>query len=169
MTIRVHCQICGRTIKTLKGYPKVANADDAGLTDVIAHHGYKRPHNEGWQSASCFGARWRPYEVACDAIPAAIKAVETHLANRIEILANWIAKPPLEIHCERRDAYGQVKEKWTVTKPDNFDVHARSSCMPKSYSVEYVGRRYRFEGIVRQAENDLGALKARLKGWKAPK
>ena len=47
-TDRLTCQICDRAIK--------AN------TGVIAHHGYQRP-GEGWQTASCPGARALPYEV----------------------------------------------------------------------------------------------------------
>lgn len=43
------CQICGRPIFAESG--------------VIAHHGYQRP-GDGWQTASCPGARELPYEVS---------------------------------------------------------------------------------------------------------
>lgn len=42
------CQCCGRAI--------------LAETGVIAHHGYTRP-TEGWQTASCTGARHLPFEV----------------------------------------------------------------------------------------------------------
>ncbi len=44
------CQICNRPI--------------FAETGVIAHHGYQRPC-EGWQTASCAGARHLPYEASC--------------------------------------------------------------------------------------------------------
>jgi hypothetical protein len=53
MTATTHCQICARPIK--------AN------TGRIALHGYQRP-GHGWQTASCYGARCQPYEVANDAL-----------------------------------------------------------------------------------------------------
>lgn len=43
------CQICQRPIKSKNG--------------LIAHHGYKRP-GDGWQSASCCGARHEPLETS---------------------------------------------------------------------------------------------------------
>ncbi len=52
------CQICGREIKAKSG--------------LISHHGYKRPNGQGWQTASCSGARHVPYEVGHDALDAAI-------------------------------------------------------------------------------------------------
>lgn len=51
------CQICEREIKAKGG--------------IIAHHGYKRPGN-GWQTSSCMGARFQPYEVSADRIPSVI-------------------------------------------------------------------------------------------------
>jgi len=49
----MHCQICGRLIFANSG--------------KIAHHGYERPGN-GWQTASCEGARELPFEVSRDAL-----------------------------------------------------------------------------------------------------
>ena len=45
---RMHCQCCGRAILANMG--------------SIAHHGYERP-GHGWQSASCMGAKFLPFEV----------------------------------------------------------------------------------------------------------
>jgi hypothetical protein len=44
----MHCQCCGRKY--------LAN------TGTIAHHGYMRPGG-GWQTASCMGAKYEPFEV----------------------------------------------------------------------------------------------------------
>ena len=43
------CQCCGRQV--------------LAATGLIAHHGYRRP-SDGWQSASCEGARTLPFEVS---------------------------------------------------------------------------------------------------------
>ncbi len=57
------CQCCGNRY--------LAN------TGTIAHHGYQRPGN-GWQSASCDGAKALPFEVSRD-----------RLGSMIERLKNW--------------------------------------------------------------------------------
>ncbi len=59
------CQICGRQIHAAKG--------------LIAHHGYQRPQH-GWQTASCYGARYRPFEVSS-------ARLQEYLAS---IVPNWI-------------------------------------------------------------------------------
>lgn len=74
-----HCQICGRLVQAKTG--------------VIAHHGYSRP-GDGWQTASCFGARYRPYEVACDALDSAVAAAQTYIAQRERAIADWTVAPP---------------------------------------------------------------------------
>jgi len=85
-----HCQICGRAI--------LAN------TGVIAHHGYKRP-GDGWQTSSCFGARYRPYEIACDALPDAIKAATLYRDGKVAHLNRLINEPPAEMKYTPRDAW----------------------------------------------------------------
>jgi hypothetical protein len=62
----MHCQCCGRSILANNG--------------KIAHHGYERP-GTGWQTASCMGARYLPFEVARDRLGDMIKALERHLAD----------------------------------------------------------------------------------------
>lgn len=57
----MHCQICG--------------GDVLAETGVIAHHGYQRP-GEGWQTASCPGARELPYEADRDALGVYIESLK---------------------------------------------------------------------------------------------
>ena len=61
MTPTTHCQVCGRAIKTVAGrnYAREEDATGRTVAERIAHHGYRRPRH-GWQTTSCFGARWRP-------------------------------------------------------------------------------------------------------------
>jgi len=45
------CQCCGRQIEAKRGN--------------IAHHGYQRP-GQGWQTSSCIGAMFPPFQVSRD-------------------------------------------------------------------------------------------------------
>lgn len=59
----MHCQCCGRLI--------MAN------TGRIAHHGYERP-DSGWQTASCMGALYEPFEQGRERLGAMIKSMQQH-------------------------------------------------------------------------------------------
>jgi hypothetical protein len=61
------CQICGRGIKMVRGH--------------IAHHGYQRP-GEGWQTASCYGARALPFEVSCDLLRGYVERLATSIEEQ---------------------------------------------------------------------------------------
>ncbi len=65
------CQICGRGI--------FAN------TGLIAHHGYERP-GDGWQTASCRGARELPYETDRTILAEDIVMLKDRLARQQERL-----------------------------------------------------------------------------------
>lgn len=67
------CQVCGRGI--------FAN------TGVIAHHGYERP-GDGWQTASCSGARELPFELSRDALAAEIERLKAWEKIERDTLAN---------------------------------------------------------------------------------
>lgn len=149
------CQICARAIK--------AN------TGTVAHHGYTRPHGEGWQSSSCFGAKWRPYEVACDALPPAIKSAELYKIGQETALARWLAEPPETITYQREDAYGPRGPLHTFKRPDGFDPStARTSYMMITYEWQYQDRQRAYERRIKQVTADIAALKKRLAEWKAP-
>jgi len=67
------CQVCGRKI--------LAN------TGPIAHHGYQRPWEGGYQTSSCFGARKEPFEAERSTLKTWIgfmKAKKHSLEARIE-------------------------------------------------------------------------------------
>lgn len=173
------CQICARVIKSASG--------------KIAHHGYKRP-SEGWQTASCMGARYRPYEVACDALPPAIKAVIAHIERMQSVLADWRASPPASIRCTRelRDRRTAVKYplEWHALKPAGFDASAElpdekhqarwdSNPSPRSnyglrecdiinYAHMYAGRLGEFARDIEASKQTLDYFRKRLADWKAP-
>jgi len=170
--LKRHCQICGRMIKAPQGHPTVEKEEDAKIridgSETIAHHGYKRPHQEGWQTASCFGARYRPYELACDALPPAIQSVEAHIARRQDVLASLLANPPAQFDCERTDKWSGKTKKWTLMKPDDFTIETKDYHMG-DYISEFNNRRRRLERDIEASVATRDGLKERLKNWKAPK
>lgn len=150
-----HCQICDRLIQAKTG--------------LIAHHGYTRPdRGSGWQTASCMGARYRPYEVACDALPKAIKSVEVHIANTKKNLANWKAEPPRGIHQERRVARGfnSYDIEWTVLRPAKPDFDPHRYRTGDEYEALYLKRLAAFERDLKGSGETLKYFKKRLADWR---
>ncbi len=66
LALSMTCQCCGR--------------DVFAETGVIAHHGYERP-GEGWQTASCWGARQLPFEVNRDRLGKLLEHMREQHAN----------------------------------------------------------------------------------------
>jgi hypothetical protein len=66
---QMHCQCCGRAI--------------FAETGSIAHHGYQRP-GDGWQTASCWGAKHLPFEVSRNVLGDLIKHLEKRLEGSID-------------------------------------------------------------------------------------
>jgi hypothetical protein len=149
------CQICGRPIK--------AN------TGLIAHHGYQRP-GDGWQTASCIGARFRPYEVACDALPPAIQSCKQYIAQQETALANWITDPPAEIKHQRRDAYGRPRgPEQTFPRPDDFDgATAKDNYRSDTYVWRFVNARSAYQRRIKASRDTLAYLENRLTDWISP-
>ena len=152
MTPACHCQICGRAIK--------AN------TGLIAHHGYRRP-GQGWQTSSCMGARFRPYEVACDALPPAIQSCTRYLDNQQEALVKWLASPPETINWYRSGGY---KEKeYTCTRPADFNpTNHRPSYMREEYTFQFDAQVHRYKASIKDTQETLAYLEKRLAEWRAP-
>jgi hypothetical protein len=146
----VQCQICGRGIK--------AN------TGVIAHHGYERP-GDGWQSASCMGARYLPYEVSCDMLPPAIASIQRYIQNTKEALKKFLANPPETL--ERAPHWKGDNKKETYVRPEGFtfEENHRSYGMNQQYELEYESRRYRMTKNIEYAEVDKIRMEKRLADW----
>lgn len=155
MTLITTCQICGRDIK--------AN------TGVIAHHGYQRPdRGSGWQTASCFGARHKPYEVACDAIPLAIGRAKAWLTHAQESLAKLIGDPPPTItyYVRKKGVYwGDATEPVVAIKPEDFNskgwLFGRDN-----YTLEFVKHKNELEYGIRNTLDNIAYLEKRLADWK---
>ena len=147
------CQICAREIK--------AN------TGVIAHHGYRRPGG-GWQTASCAGARFLPYEKACDRLPPTIFAIQAFIARRTAELATMMANPPATLKLQRRSVYDPRPEQ-DVEKPAEFKpIIDGWGEKPRTYENVFYNMIYEIKRSIQMSETDLEFMQDRLARWVAP-
>jgi hypothetical protein len=141
------CQICLRSIGTKTGH--------------IAHHGYKRP-GHGWQTSSCFGAKWRPLEVACDAIPRAIEGLILHSGRQAVMQTEMITNPPAEL--SSKDAYGKVRR--VFTKPEGFNTGVKPVTYKPGYESLFWMKIQSITSELKACIEDIGFLTERLASWK---
>lgn len=148
------CQICARNIK--------AN------TGKIAHHGYQRPYKQGWQTGSCDGAKFLPYEESCDRLPYVIEKIDTFLFNQSRRLKDFMTDPPATLTESRM--WSRNSEPKVFEKPADFDPKKNEdsyeSRMPHTYQNEYRSHKYNIEMSIKQAKRDLEFLRKRLTDWK---
>ncbi len=149
------CQIRARAIK--------AN------TGLIAHHGYRRPTGQGWQTASCVGARGKPYEVSCDLLPAAIAACRRFAEEQDGIADRLMASPPATLTIRRTDAYGRLRHGYPkeIARPDGFDPNDKHrSYRLEAYDTEFHGDVANHRGHAAAARRQLAFLEGRLASWR---
>lgn len=149
----VTCQICGRIIKAKNG--------------IIAHHGYKRPGG-GWQTASCAGARFLPYEVSCDRLPPTIEIIKNFIIFKNGQLREFIDNPPESLKINLGGYYTTSTRE--VTRPDEFDYKSEkfeySAMRFNTYENEF---RHRVENIkqnIKFSKIDLQFMEDRLANWR---
>lgn len=149
------CQVCGRPIKMVRS--------------VIAHHGYQRPHLQGWQSASCLGAKFPPYELSRDRINEVIGMMSNQLVSVQESLGKHIGSPPETIHYYPR-GWPHSKKEIIYTRPLGFKPSDKA---PTSYQqYDYAGNHDRvwLEKLndIAGIERFIADLKKRYANWKQP-
>ena len=148
------CQICGRPI--------------LAKTGKIAHHGYKRP-DSGWQTSSCKGARYLPYEQSSDRIPEVIAYIESYLAQMSAALKDFMTNPPEILIYEKYRGAWSKREPIEVARPADFDPNnSHYSGISGSYSVLFHDRKRRTETDMKNARESIAYLKDRLAKWTAP-
>lgn len=152
MMTEPHCQICARPIK--------AN------TGIIAHHGYRRPYAYV-QTASCFGARHRPYEAAHDALDAYIPMIVDWLSREQAAHAAILASPPDELTYTPPGNFGYNKPV-AVPRPADFDPAARRHYIGHSYAYLYAERVREHADAIRGMTGELVELRARRAAWVDP-
>lgn len=147
------CQICARAIK--------AN------TGIIAHHGYQRPQYQGWQTASCDGARQLPYEVSRDFIPVVIERYKMASANQEAMADEMLRTPPATITKVSMYSY---QDNQTFDKPADFDAYETvnsGSHRPSTYESEF-SRKYRaHRSNVKEIDAAIVFLNDRYNKWEA--
>ena len=143
------CQICERGIKASTG--------------TIALHGYTRPWKQGWQSGSCFGAKFRPYEVACDALPPAIERVRAFIERQKAHLTDFTNNPPEKLI--KYDRYHKAEE---LVRPEGYVYNPRHGgfSYTERYQLQHPNVIYEIKKSIEQAERDLPRLEKRLADWK---
>ncbi len=162
-----HCQICGRDIKTPLGFAHMAsNVSIPGRVPMIAHHGYQRP-GDGYQTPSCLGAKWRPYEVACDALPPAIAHVKAYIASQKKYYKEFTTNPPAELSFNKGRYW---KPEWVkLPKPEGFDFAKNEEGgyhHHGTYESEHKGTSYQIRKNIEHAEDTRNKLEKLLADWK---
>lgn len=137
------CQICARPIKAKSGF--------------IAHHGYTRP-GYGWQTASCFGAQYKPYEVSRDAIKLCISSYETAVEVREQRIKDLTTNPPATLTRIARSSYDQDE---TYEKPADFNAAGVLDGSVYVYYSDKYAAEYRRQ--VRDTKRDIEEIKAAIK------
>ncbi len=145
------CQVCGRAIKATTG--------------LIAHHGYRRPYQTGWQTASCEGARYVPYEVSCDRLREVVEMVKQFIASLLERLANFLTVPPQTITVLERRSCWDSGNTVIYEKPEDFSEESYRRMTPRTYENAYNNQKYDYERAIRAAKVDLSIMERRLLAW----
>lgn len=145
------CQICERMIKATTG--------------VIAHHGYQRPYQQGWQTSSCFGARHLPYEVSCDAIQPCIDHIKQYVEAMQRNLTEWLAFPPEKFTPMPHYIGHKPTES---TRPEGFDAKANMErgSWSGGYEYEHAARAKFYTREIEGSKKDIARLTKRLNSWK---
>src|SRR5262245_15674389 len=141
------CQICGRAIKAASG--------------LIAHHGFRRPE-VGWQTGSCPGARFAPYEVSRDRIPQVI----AHIRGALLVALKAQAEPPPPV-LHRPSRITRFAPSIPVSRPEGFDpanlgIDQHNS---RSYAWLWVKHQAEIAGRIRECERSIKELTARYEAW----
>lgn len=151
------CQICGRAI--------------LARTGVIAHHGYRRPLGWHAQTASCFGARFVPYEAGHDALDRYVPIIEDLLARTITRRADLIANPPATVEIKLKRMGYPTGEVEVFERPAGFDPVAASnqgSYRPRTYAGWFTAEANRLRNEIAGLTAELAYLRDRRAAWRAP-
>lgn len=145
--INTHCQICGRPIKANRG--------------PIAHHGYTRP-GWGWQSPSCLGAQYLPYEQSRDRIPTVIKMYTDQRKNMVRHEQELINNPPATL-TGRPDYHGNFD---TYERPADFNVKENeASGYRREYAYEHHRQLRDIQRDIKGISEAINYLERRYEMW----
>jgi len=156
---RMTCQCCGRLI--------LAN------TGKIAHHGYERP-GSGWQTSSCMGAKYLPFEVSRDRLGMMINVMEARRDRLIEHRAEVASETAgVLVSWKKRSSFtkGYVPSSFEFTRA-NFASEegqkARRAAPIHAYDYDELLKRElgRMDYQIRAIESHIAEEEKRYAGWK---
>jgi hypothetical protein len=110
--IRATCSCCFRQIAIASGGTR------------MAHHGYQRPQL-GWQTASCMGVAYPPFESSADGTRAYRQAILNH-AMQMRKMAADVAESTRAINVERSYAGRQMADLVVEPGDPNYEAHKRN-------------------------------------------
>ncbi|MET4240332.1 hypothetical protein [Bradyrhizobium sp. RT10b] len=157
------CQCCGKRY--------LAN------TGTIAHHGYQRPGG-GWQTASCSGAKFAPFEVSRDRLGVLITGLKNWKASAIESRAKVEAEQePVRItftdYTAKADAWGRRPAKSAdVTRETFAAIRAENEASLRRYSWAHDFDSIKERDLqaraadIKNVTEEIEAQQARFDGWK---
>lgn len=155
------CQCCARDI--------------LAETGVIAHHGYERPGG-GYQTNSCFGARYLPFEVDREVLGDLIEILKNKLANEKNYLKHVRAetKPLMwkyNDYSQQKRAWDKPQLKWAmVTRETLPQIIGETAEVRRDKAPTFDELKTRVianaESEIRMLTSDIRNQEARYAGWK---
>lgn len=138
---------------------------------VIAHHGYQRPY-EGWQTASCMGARKLPFEIDRTQLAAMIvllkqqkeRMLTTRAAIENETLDLQLSYVVYGVGSKRETKYLNVtRATWDAVKAENQMIFIRHSwdSFDGRKKLELANR----DNEIRFIASDIASQEKRYAGW----
>jgi hypothetical protein len=164
------CQCCGRKI--------------FAETGTIAHHGYQRP-GSGWQTASCMGAKYLPFEVDRERLGDLIEALKNRRASLLQLHSavekeqRPVTVTKVNYHAKRERFTDRPVVELTFTR-DTFDAVVDANTGPgmvfNSYEALVMKQRgfsevlereiARIDGMIKVNREHIAECVKRFEGWK---
>lgn len=148
------CQCCGRRFLANLG--------------AMAHHGYKRP-GDGWQTASCDGAKELPFEVSRDVLGAMITRLKDWEADAaFDRGAIEAERLPVTVTYRDDTAPSEHKARKSVNVTrETFDaVNAEHSLGLVDFDKLKAGDVHYRDRKIAGVRDEIAAQQARYDGWK---
>lgn len=148
-------------------------------TGTIAHHGYQRP-GWGFQTASCMGAKYVPFEVSRDRLGEMLVALKAHLERTQGILADVQAEAvtlAFEYADKSKPKTGNYRERWATTivrvTRENFaealataqEVYPFGGRITKTFDDLKASRIAELNGDIKMTESAITLHTGRFNRW----
>jgi hypothetical protein len=142
-------------------------------TGTIAHHGYQRP-GDGWQTASCIGAKFEPFEVSRERLYVHIKDLKGWEVGAVadrKAVADETEPVSMRFNADR-DHRGHHHYKWVDVTRDTFPTiysereGSFRSIMIHSFDALKSSDLGRRDHQISRVSADIKAQEERYDGWK---